>query len=325
MTDGEIMDRTQGIGGTDISVVVGQNPYRSEVDMWLEKTGRLEPAFSPDAQERMRFGVLLEDVVAREFAGRTNRIVKPYPNIITHPATPIIMAHIDRFILQQDRSRIHIRKNGIITGADAVLECKTSGHKSDEWGDEGTDDVPPHYLLQCHWYMGITGLPVCYLAALFAGQHLEIFRVEHDHELFETLMERALEWWDRHIIHDEQPPPRTEADVKRLWRSSTSGKKYFIDMGGYAELVRIRQLNQQIAELKAEQQALRDRILPDVGDAEIIVYNGEDVATYKTSRGRKSIDYKRLLSDLNIPEDVVNRYAIESNQVRTLRFKGENK
>ncbi len=318
------MDRTQGIGGTDISVLVGQNPYRSEVDLWLEKTGRSAPSFSDDAMERMRFGVLLEDVVAREFSERTGMIVKPYPEIITLPESPIIMAHIDRFILRQDRSRIRLRKSGIITGAEGVLECKTAGRKSDDWGEEGTDAVPPHYLLQCHWYMGITGLPVCYLAALFSGQHFETFRIEHDPELFETIMERALEWWDRHIIHDEQPAPRTEADVKRLWHSSASGKKFFIDMAGYGDLIRIRQLKQEISSLENEMKELRDRVMSQVGDSESIVFDGEEIATYKTGRGRKSIDYRRLISDLNIPEDVVSRYVSVSNPVRTLRFKGEN-
>ena len=31
--------RTMGIGGSDVSVIAGINPYRSVYQLWLEKTG----------------------------------------------------------------------------------------------------------------------------------------------------------------------------------------------------------------------------------------------------------------------------------------------
>ena len=34
--------RTQGIGGSDVSVIAGINPYRSVYQLWLEKTGQVE-------------------------------------------------------------------------------------------------------------------------------------------------------------------------------------------------------------------------------------------------------------------------------------------
>ena len=35
--------RKNGIGGSDVSAIVGMNPYKSNVDLWLEKTGRRTP------------------------------------------------------------------------------------------------------------------------------------------------------------------------------------------------------------------------------------------------------------------------------------------
>ena len=34
--------RTEGIGGSDVSVIAGINPFRSAHRLWLEKTGRIE-------------------------------------------------------------------------------------------------------------------------------------------------------------------------------------------------------------------------------------------------------------------------------------------
>ena len=38
--------RTMGIGGSDVSVIAGINPYKSAYQLWLEKTGQTEPAES---------------------------------------------------------------------------------------------------------------------------------------------------------------------------------------------------------------------------------------------------------------------------------------
>ena len=38
--------RTMGIGGSDVSMIAGINPYKSAYQLWLEKTGQTEPAES---------------------------------------------------------------------------------------------------------------------------------------------------------------------------------------------------------------------------------------------------------------------------------------
>ena len=57
-------ERRKGIGGSDAPVIAGVNPYRSLMDLWLDKTGE----YSEDIDnEAMYWGRTLEDVVAREF------------------------------------------------------------------------------------------------------------------------------------------------------------------------------------------------------------------------------------------------------------------
>lgn len=41
--------RKNTIGGSDASAVIGRNPYRSNVDLWLEKTGQVTP---PDISDK---------------------------------------------------------------------------------------------------------------------------------------------------------------------------------------------------------------------------------------------------------------------------------
>ena len=60
--------RTMGIGGSDVSVLAGINPYKSVYQLWLEKTGQTEPAESEN--EYTHFGTVLEPVIRKEFIER---------------------------------------------------------------------------------------------------------------------------------------------------------------------------------------------------------------------------------------------------------------
>jgi len=35
-----LAERKKGIGGSDVGAILGVNPYRSRMDVWLDKTGR---------------------------------------------------------------------------------------------------------------------------------------------------------------------------------------------------------------------------------------------------------------------------------------------
>ena len=60
--------RKQGIGGSDASVVCCINPYKTMIELWLEKTNQMQAA---DAGESAYWGTVLESVVREEFIKRT--------------------------------------------------------------------------------------------------------------------------------------------------------------------------------------------------------------------------------------------------------------
>ena len=57
--------RTKGIGGSDVSIIAGINPFKSVHQLWLEKTGQVEP--EEGGSEYTHFGTLLEPIVRKEF------------------------------------------------------------------------------------------------------------------------------------------------------------------------------------------------------------------------------------------------------------------
>lgn len=59
--------RKQGIGSSDAGAAVGLNPYKSQLELWMEKTGRdttLPKADPHDEESPMYWGNVLEPIVA---------------------------------------------------------------------------------------------------------------------------------------------------------------------------------------------------------------------------------------------------------------------
>jgi putative phage-type endonuclease len=184
--------RETGIGGTDVSAIVGINPYKNSHDVFLDKTGR-----SPRTpmNEPMYWGVSLEENVAKRYQEEHPDVdVVNGLGVMEHPKYPWWLASPDRSVLKGGKR---------IKG----LEVKTASiFKKKEWGEPGTDQIPRHYLLQALWYMPILNVNEMDVPVLFGGQEYAEYTVKRDNELLGIVFEKAEKFWKDHILKDEPPP-----------------------------------------------------------------------------------------------------------------------
>ena len=96
--------------------------------------------------------------------------------------------------------------DGWIKGARAGLEVKCASRRSQEWGAEGSDEIPAHYLIQVAWYMMVTDAAGWDFAVLFSGNTLEQFHVSRDPELEASMVEVASAFWHDYILKRVEPP-----------------------------------------------------------------------------------------------------------------------
>ena len=76
------VNRSKYLGGSDIGAILGFSKYRSAVDVWLEKTGRI---MNEVDNLPVRFGSFAEEFVASEYAAQTkNGLVHSQAGVI-HP------------------------------------------------------------------------------------------------------------------------------------------------------------------------------------------------------------------------------------------------
>lgn len=121
--------RAKGIGGSDASIVCGLNRYKSPVELWMEKTGQIEPKI---AGEAAHWGTMLEPIIRNEFTERTGLQIKQEHAILQHSEYPFMLANLDGIVSDPINGR-------------CVFEAKTANaFKSDDW----VDHVPQAYQLQ---------------------------------------------------------------------------------------------------------------------------------------------------------------------------------
>lgn len=197
-----LAERRTGIGGSDAAAVLGLSPWRSSFDVWLEKIGEAPPN---KGNEAMWWGSALESLIARRYAETKSRTIWNPERLYRHPDHNILIATPDRMVL--NRADAVPRLAAIERG----LEVKTaSAYATEDWGEEGTDAIPTHYLVQCVHYMMVTGYERWDVAALLGGSDFRVYTIQRDRELEDRIRERLLAWWERHVVGGERPPLQGE-------------------------------------------------------------------------------------------------------------------
>lgn len=181
-----LQDRRRGIGGSDVSTILGLNKWKSAYQLWLEKTGQVE--LDHTNSEPAYWGSVLEEVVAKEFQERTGLKVRRRNQVFEYPLHPFLRANIDRDVV----------------GEKAVLECKTANQfLANEWEGE---EIPLSYLCQVQHYMNVLGYDHAYIAVLIGGQKFIWKRVERDQELIDMITERLVDFWETNVVGGVEPP-----------------------------------------------------------------------------------------------------------------------
>ena len=141
--------RKSGIGGSDAACILGLNPWKSNVELWEEKTGRREPediGWKPVVQ----YGKEAEKYLRGLFELDYPQYAVSYDEfgmIANIPEYPWLFATLDGDLTEEG------------TGRKGVLEIKTTEiMRSSQWNEWGGDiPIPQHYYIQVLHQLLATG------------------------------------------------------------------------------------------------------------------------------------------------------------------------
>lgn len=273
--------RRQGIGSSDASSAVGLNPYKSRLELWLEKTGRSNNEVSNDA---MYWGNVLEPIVAQEYSTQTGYKVRRVNAVLQYPSQPFMLANLDREVINHPEGL-------------GILECKTAGHyATKQW----EDSVPEWYQLQVLHQLAVTGRKWADVAVLLGGQEFRIYRINRDEEMIQNLIRLEQEFW--HLVQTDTQPKAdgSESSARALAllypHDNGATLDYVSDTAMnslFTNLVEVRTTRQQA---EAQEEAIRQQLQEKLGEATVAVF-ADGKVSWKRSKDGVGVDTKRLLAE----------------------------
>lgn len=254
--------RRNCVTATDISKIIGINPWCTPLKLWSQKLG-LEP--EQKENEAMRLGSQLEPVSLQMFIDKIG--INFVPLVRFHPNEHWKMASLDGLS--------HCGKHAVeIKCSRAIFESARDGY------------VAPMYKSQMQWQMYILDIRKMYFSAYW-DREIIIIEFERDDDFLNEIMPKIHEFYK--CMMDFQSPPATNKDyVKRddkswdILSESWRHKK--------AELDRV----------KKEEEALRDELINLSGGQS--TQGGGITLTKCHRRGLVDFSSIEILKSINLDE-----------------------
>jgi putative phage-type endonuclease len=195
--------RRSGIGASDAACIMGLNPWKTNHDLWMEKTGRKSPediSDSPVVQYGNDAEPLLRELFALDFPEYT--VYYDAFGMFSQPAYPWLFATLDGYFTMPD-------------GRWGVLEIKTTQiMRSRQW-QYWKDRIPDHYYIQVLHQLLATGFDLAILKAQIKSEsHGQLklstrhFAIDRDDEQVQqdmkTLLDAEIAFWQS-IVDDQEP------------------------------------------------------------------------------------------------------------------------
>lgn len=197
----EWLKARKGIGGSDASAVVGKNPYKSNQELWMEKTGKLIPEDISD-KPYVRYGHEAEFYLRELFALDYPEYKIDYydHNMIINSRFPWAHASLDGELTDQE-------------GRKGVLEIKTTNILQSMQRERWNDQIPDNYYIQVLHYLMVTEYEFVVLKAQLKSEWHGDRRAQTRHyfiereEVFDDiqfLYEHEMNFWE-HVKQRRMP------------------------------------------------------------------------------------------------------------------------
>ena len=264
------LDRTTYLGGSDVAPILGISPWRTPLDVYLDKIQPRKEETDPGRLKVLNRGKRMEPYVIDLLAEETGLEIIRRGERYLDPDLDFIAAEIDA---------------EAATGEN--IEIKTvSPFKAREWGEEQSDEIPLHYAAQAMHGMMVTSREVCVFGVLIGGDDFRVYRIERDDVTIDAIRQKEIEFWSR-IQARQAPEPSTVSDVFRLFGTKDSGLAVEASESLQADVIALKSLKDDAKRLGAQIDLREERIKLHMADASILTMNGKPVLTWKEQASKR--------------------------------------
>lgn len=197
-------NRSSGIGGSEISAVIGCNPYLDNITLWQIKTGQIVPEDISD-KSYVKYGTNAEFHLRELFKLDFPQFTVDYVenNSFTNSKYSWAKASLDGWLTDEN-------------GRKGILEIKTTEILNSMHKEKWNNAIPQNYYCQVLFYMAVLEADFAVLKAqlktVFEGvpylqtKHYFIERSDVEEDI-QYLMQEGEKFW-QYVKSGKQPPLR---------------------------------------------------------------------------------------------------------------------
>ncbi|RZI45102.1 YqaJ viral recombinase family protein, partial [Candidatus Finniella inopinata] len=296
LTPEQLLLRNTGIGGSDAAAIVGLGKYATPLDVYLDKTTDT----AKETTEIMARGNVLEPFVQSLFERKTGWRVQSGLDTQRNSEHPFMLANLD----------------GVLPSERALVEFKTALYTSktkEGWGEEETDEIPSHYLIQVAHYASVMEADTVHIGVLFGDEKLfhsyrtlhtlstetgrslsaddldvlkcdfRLYTYKRHADLTRKLINKERSFWFDHVLKKNPPDPQ-DGNVDDFLKAYpiTNDRVVSVSDADLTKIQRLNQIKHQIKELETLEEEAKADVLKLFGEASLLVDSYQTpLATWK--------------------------------------------
>lgn len=295
-------ERRLSVGASEVAAILGLSPWNTALDIWKAKKG-IDKPFDPvlsmighrseaimhewlDKHSGLDLGVIADGFMARS------------------DDRPWLHASFDRVAMREIT-------NGLVP--EFPIQMKTA---SAFVGHEWNEGIPTAIRIQVQAEMAVFDAPRALVVVWIGGREFKVYWEPRDDRFIDNhLLPAVDEFWHNNVLADVPPAPQTLAENAELYHP-TEAREVEATESALEAVERRAVLLSDIEAQKAEADALQLAIANYMQDADTLVHQGRKVLTYKTQKGRESLDTAALRRD---HPDIIADYTRVGSPFRVMR------
>jgi putative phage-type endonuclease len=304
-----LANRKNYIGGSDAAAALGISPYKTVLQLCMEKWGESEHKAPTEAMER---GKTLEPLVLEMYRARTGHDVSgsiENETWMSSEAYPFMAATPDGDDLDED----------------ALLQIKTVwAWLRDEWGESGTQDIPDHIMAQVQHEMAVTEAHQNNVVALFgsddafrmlclmlrSGMPMEkvlefalamdsdesasldfcVYPIMRNDEAIEAIIQEEQRVWYKHVEAHEPPPDASIPEKTKLMVEA--------DDDGRELLSGLKEIDDELQHWQTKYDIARAEVEKAIGENAGIFHDAIGKVTFKAPKAKAVVNAEAVVQEL---------------------------
>lgn len=288
------MDRTRGIGGSDIAAIMGISPWNTAYGVYQDKIGETQAV----DKKHLRIGHKAQSPILRKYEKESGCIVEAEDIEIVHSSYSFLIGHVDA-----------VTNNG-----KTFIEVKTTRYGMDDWNYE----IPQYYRTQVAFYAALGNpdyveMPIAYWFDQEQLDNIKYFTILtywRDEAFEQGIIDLAVDFWENHVLKRRPPELRTLEDIKKRFAVSLESTLVVTDEIK-DKIIRLNELDKQYKTLETEEINIKFDIQNWMKDSAYIVdEKGDQLVSFK-SHQKNSFDSIQFRND---HPDLYKQYLKQTNQ-----------